>query len=79
MIQFSCIGVTSSGFGTALLAREECLKFLIKKLSKVVRLTQRQKDELKIYDRLRHKEFTSIDDFWGVHPFFIPRGKRSLK
>ncbi|XP_038966893.1 midasin isoform X1 [Rattus norvegicus] len=67
-------GVTSSGFGTALLAREECLKFLIKKLSKVVRLTERQKDELKIYDRLKHKEFTSVDDLWGVHPFFIPRG-----
>ncbi|XP_028728584.1 LOW QUALITY PROTEIN: midasin [Peromyscus leucopus] len=67
-------GVTSSGFGTALLAREECLKFLIKKLSKVVRLTECQKDELKIYDRLKPKEFTGVDDLWGVHPFFIPRG-----
>ncbi|XP_052570916.1 midasin [Peromyscus californicus insignis] len=67
-------GVTSSGFGTALLAREECLKFLIKKLSKVVRLTDCQKDELKIYDRLKPKEFTGVDDLWGVHPFFIPRG-----
>ncbi|XP_076780137.1 midasin isoform X2 [Arvicanthis niloticus] len=67
-------GVTSSGFGTALLAREECLKFLIKKLSKIVRLTEHQKDELKIYDRLKHKEFTSLNDLWGVHPFFIPRG-----
>ncbi|XP_038203305.1 midasin isoform X1 [Arvicola amphibius] len=67
-------GVTSSGFGTALLAREECLKFLIKKLSKVVRLTECQKDELKIYDRLKLKEFTGVDDLWGIHPFFIPRG-----
>lgn len=67
-------GITSSGFGTALLAREECLKFLIKKLSKAVRLTECQKDELKIYDRFKPKEFTSVDDLWGVHPFFIPRG-----
>ncbi|XP_035295830.1 midasin isoform X3 [Cricetulus griseus] len=67
-------GVTSSGFGTALLAREECLKFLIKKLSKVVQLTEYQKDELKIYDRLKPKEFTDVDDLWGVHPFFIPKG-----
>nr|XP_048276589.1 midasin isoform X1 [Myodes glareolus] len=67
-------GITSSGFGTALLAREECLKFLIKKLSKVVRLTECQKDELKIYDRLKLKEFTGVDDLWGIHPFFIPRG-----
>ncbi|XP_036035518.1 midasin [Onychomys torridus] len=67
-------GVTSSGFGTALLAREECLKFLTKKLSQVVRLTEFQKDELKIYDRLKPKEFTGVDDLWGVHPFFIPRG-----
>ncbi|XP_051017145.1 midasin [Acomys russatus] len=67
-------GVTSSGFGTALLAREECLQFLIKKLSKAVRLTKCQKDGLKIYDRLKPKEFTGVDDLWGVHPFFIPRG-----
>ncbi|XP_060024167.1 midasin [Lagenorhynchus albirostris] len=67
-------GVTSSGFGTALLARKECLKFLIKKLSKVVRLTESQKNELKIYDRLKAKEFTAIDNLWGIHPFFIPRG-----
>ncbi|XP_030875252.1 midasin-like [Leptonychotes weddellii] len=67
-------GVTSSGFGTALLARKECLKFLIKKLSKIVRLTECQKNELKIYDRLKAKEFTGIDNLWGIHPFFIPRG-----
>ncbi|XP_020142630.2 midasin isoform X1 [Microcebus murinus] len=67
-------GVTSSGFGTALLARKECLKFLIRKLAKVVRLTECQKKELKIYDRFKPKEFTGIDNLWGIHPFFIPRG-----
>uniref|UniRef100_A0A8C4LBG4 Midasin n=1 Tax=Equus asinus asinus TaxID=83772 RepID=A0A8C4LBG4_EQUAS len=67
-------GVTSSGFGTALLARKECLKFLIKKLSKIVRLTECQKSELKIYDRLKAKDFTGIDNLWGIYPFFIPRG-----
>ncbi|XP_075410883.1 midasin isoform X2 [Tenrec ecaudatus] len=67
-------GITTSGFGTALLAREECLKFLSKKLSKIVRLTEGQKNELKIYGRLRAKEFTGIDNLWGIHPFFIPRG-----
>ncbi|XP_048209797.1 midasin isoform X2 [Perognathus longimembris pacificus] len=67
-------GVASSGFGTALLARKECLKFLIKKLSKIVRLTESQKNELKIYDRLKAKEFTGIDNLWGIHPFFIPTG-----
>lgn len=73
------LGVTSSGFGTALLARRECLKFLIKKLSKIGRLTESQKNELKIYDRLKDKEFTGIDNLWGIHPFFIPRGKSDLK
>ncbi|KAF4025219.1 hypothetical protein G4228_017124 [Cervus hanglu yarkandensis] len=67
-------GVTSSGFGTALLARRECLKFLIQRLSKIGRLTESQKNELKIYDRLQAKEFTAIDNLWGIHPFFIPRG-----
>lgn len=76
---FFLSGVTSSGFGTALLARKECLKFLIKKLSKIVRLTEGQKNELKIYDRLKAKEFTGIDNLWGIHPFFIPRGKNDCK
>ncbi|XP_055981327.1 midasin [Sorex fumeus] len=67
-------GATSSGFGTALLARKECLKFLMKKLSKIVRLTDCQKSELKIYDRLKTKEFTELDNLWGIHPFFIPKG-----
>ncbi|XP_037699423.1 midasin isoform X2 [Choloepus didactylus] len=67
-------GITSSGFGTALLARKECLKFLIKKLSKIVRFTECQKNELKIYDKLKAREFTGIDNLWGIHPFFIPRG-----
>ncbi|KAL4676505.1 hypothetical protein H8959_010650 [Pygathrix nigripes] len=67
-------GVTSSGFGTALLARKECLKFLVKRLAKIVRLTEYQKNELKIYDRMKAKEFTGIDNLWGIHPFFIPRG-----
>uniref|UniRef100_A0A452FG21 Midasin n=1 Tax=Capra hircus TaxID=9925 RepID=A0A452FG21_CAPHI len=67
-------GVTSSGFGTALLARRECLKFLIKKVSKIGRLTESQKNELKIYDRLKDTEFTGLDNLWGIHPFFIPRG-----
>ncbi|XP_012665398.1 midasin [Otolemur garnettii] len=67
-------GVTSSGFGTALLARKECLKFLIKKLAKIVQLTECQKKELKIYDRNKAKDFTGIDNLWGIHPFFIPRG-----
>lgn len=79
MFCYSLTGATSSGFGTALLAREECLKFLIKKLSKVVRLTECQKDELKIYDRLNLKEFIGVDDLWGIHPFFIPRGKSGFK
>ena len=73
------LGVASSGFGTALLARRECLKFLIQKLSKIGRLTESQKNELKIYDRLQAKEFTAVDDLWGIRPFFIPRGKNYLK
>lgn len=73
------LGVTSSGFGTALLARKECLKFLIKKISKVVQLTECQKNELKIYDGLKNKEFTGIDNRWGIHPFFISRGKSDFK
>lgn len=47
----------------------------MKKLSKIVRLTDCQKNELKIYDRFKAREFTGIDNLWGIHPFFIPKGK----
>ncbi|XP_019393298.1 PREDICTED: midasin isoform X2 [Crocodylus porosus] len=59
---------------TALSAREKCLKFLHQKLCRVVELTEHQKNELRIYDRMKEKEFIWIDNFVGIHPFFIPRG-----
>ncbi|XP_028903180.1 midasin isoform X2 [Ornithorhynchus anatinus] len=72
-------GAASCGLETALLARKECLKFLTKKLSKIVPLTEYQKDQLRIYDRSKHKEFVSMETFWGIRPFFIPRGPASQR
>lgn len=60
----------------ALLAREKCLTFLREKMSQFFELTDYQKNELKIYDRTKEKEFVWMDNFMGIHPFFIPRGKR---
>ncbi|NXI53175.1 MDN1 protein, partial [Chloroceryle aenea] len=69
-------GTTSCSAVTALLAREECLRFLCDKMSQFLVLTDYQKNELKIYDKTKEKEFVWMDDFMGIHPFFIPRGKR---
>ncbi|XP_036622954.1 midasin [Trichosurus vulpecula] len=67
-------GTTSCGFDIAPLARKECLQFLTKKLSEVVQLTDSMKNKLKIYDKTKDKEFICMDNFCGIHPFFIPRG-----
>ncbi|NXX88474.1 MDN1 protein, partial [Centropus bengalensis] len=68
-------GTTSCSADTALLAREKCLTFLCEKMSQFVELTDYQKNELKIYDRTKENEFVWMDNFMGIHPFFIPRGK----
>ncbi|KAM9018411.1 midasin isoform 3-T4 [Ara ararauna] len=67
-------GTTSSSADTALLAREKCLTFLCEKMSQFLELTDYQKNELKIYDRTKEKEFVWMDNFMGIQPFFIPRG-----
>uniref|UniRef100_A0A8C0ELF2 Midasin n=1 Tax=Bubo bubo TaxID=30461 RepID=A0A8C0ELF2_BUBBB len=67
-------GTTSCSADTALLAREKCLMFLCEKMSQFLELTDDQKNELKIYDRTKEKEFVWMDNFMGIHPFFIPRG-----
>ncbi|NXB28427.1 MDN1 protein, partial [Eulacestoma nigropectus] len=69
-------GTTSCSADTASLAREKCLTFLSEKMSQFFELTDYQKNELKIYDRTKEKEFVWMDNFMGIHPFFIPRGKR---
>uniref|UniRef100_A0A452IKR6 Midasin n=1 Tax=Gopherus agassizii TaxID=38772 RepID=A0A452IKR6_9SAUR len=67
-------GTTSCSADTALSAREKCLKFLCEKLCTIVELTEYQKDELRIYDRTKEREFIWMENFMGIHPFFIPRG-----
>ncbi|NXJ64381.1 MDN1 protein, partial [Rostratula benghalensis] len=69
-------GTTSCSADTASVAREKCLTFLCEKMSQFLELSDYQKNELKIYDRTKEKEFVWMDSFMGIHPFFIPRGKR---
>jgi len=75
-LTFLITGTTSCSADKALLAREKCLTFLCEKMSQFLELTDYQKNELKIYDRTKEKEFVWMDNFMGIHPFFIPRGKR---
>uniref|UniRef100_A0A8C0BE41 Midasin n=1 Tax=Buteo japonicus TaxID=224669 RepID=A0A8C0BE41_9AVES len=67
-------GTTSCSADMVLLAREKCLTFLCEKMSQFLELTDYQKNELKIYDRTKEKEFVWMDNYMGIHPFFIPRG-----
>ncbi|XP_053143364.1 midasin isoform X2 [Hemicordylus capensis] len=56
------------------LARDKCLEYLCGRLSKLVQLTEEQKNELRIYDREREREMIWMENYVGIHPFFIPRG-----
>ncbi|XP_071597429.1 midasin [Heliangelus exortis] len=67
-------GTTSCSAETALLAREKCLTFLCEKMSQFLELTDYQRNELQIYDRTKKRELVWMDNFMGIHPFFIPRG-----
>uniref|UniRef100_A0A8C8S1Z5 Midasin n=1 Tax=Pelusios castaneus TaxID=367368 RepID=A0A8C8S1Z5_9SAUR len=67
-------GATSCSADAALSAREKCLKFLCEKLGRIVELTEYQKNELRIYDRTKEREFIWRENFMGIHPFLIPRG-----
>ncbi|XP_008936093.1 PREDICTED: midasin, partial [Merops nubicus] len=67
-------GTTSCSADEALLAREKCLTFLCEKMSQFLVLTDYQKNELKVYDKTKEREFVWMDNFMGIHPFFIPIG-----
>ncbi|NXY90027.1 MDN1 protein, partial [Alcedo cyanopectus] len=69
-------GTTSCSAAMALAAREKCLTFLWERMSQFLVLTDYQKNELRIYDKTKEREFVWMDNFMGIHPFFIPRGKR---
>ncbi|XP_066468783.1 midasin [Tiliqua scincoides] len=64
----------SSLAGSALLAREKCLEYLCGKLSGIMQLTEDQKSKLKIYDLKQEREMIWMENYVGIHPFFIPRG-----
>ncbi|KAH0622150.1 hypothetical protein JD844_024188 [Phrynosoma platyrhinos] len=67
-------GTMSCSTGSAALAREKCLEYLRGKLSQVVHLTEDQRNELNIYDL--EKEMVWMENYVGIHPFYIPRGKK---
>uniref|UniRef100_A0A803SWY9 Midasin n=1 Tax=Anolis carolinensis TaxID=28377 RepID=A0A803SWY9_ANOCA len=67
-------GTMSCSTGSAALAREKCLGYLCGKLSKIVHLTEEQRNELRIYDLEREREMVWLEDHVGIHPFYVPKG-----
>lgn len=70
------VGTVSYSADSALVAREKCLKYLRRKLSKIAQLTDCQKNELRIYDLKREREIVWMENGIGINPFFIPKGKK---
>lgn len=72
------LGTMSCSSDSALRAREKCLEYLCGKLSQIVQLTEGQKNELRIYDLKKKREIVWMENFVGIQPFFIPKGKKFL-
>ncbi|XP_034264874.1 midasin [Pantherophis guttatus] len=67
-------GTMSCSSGSTALAREKCLDYLYRKISQIVRLSDDQTIELRMYDLEREREMVWMESYVGIHPFYIPRG-----
>ncbi|XP_063299642.1 midasin [Pelobates fuscus] len=67
-------GTTFCSAESALLARQECMRFLSEKLSGIVNINEDLLSELKMYDRAKQRPISWLENFFGIHPFYIPRG-----
>ncbi|XP_053314521.1 midasin [Spea bombifrons] len=56
------------------LARQECMRFLTEKLSGIVHLAEEVLSELKMYDQTKERDISWLDNFFGIHPFYVTRG-----
>ncbi|XP_048386295.2 midasin [Stegostoma tigrinum] len=66
---------TGSAFSSpeaTLAARKACLSFLLKKLSKVTKLSKQMWNMLNSYDQKRKRKVVWTESYFGIHPFYIP-------
>ncbi|KAL7987897.1 hypothetical protein Chor_006816 [Crotalus horridus] len=56
-------GTMSCSSGSTTLAREKCLDYLYRKISKIVRLGDDQKNELRMYDLEREREMVWMENY----------------
>ncbi|XP_070589310.1 midasin [Erythrolamprus reginae] len=72
-------GTMSCSSGSTALAREKCLDYLYRKISQIVRFSDDQTIELRMYDLEREREMIWMENYVGIHPFYIPRGPHYQK
>ncbi|KAJ8409756.1 hypothetical protein AAFF_G00218150 [Aldrovandia affinis] len=70
-------GTTVSAAEIALLARQECLSFLRRSLSRIAPLDEDQIEAFGIYDSSMYREPRWGDDYFGIEPFYIAAGPES--
>ncbi|KAM8954164.1 midasin [Pelodytes ibericus] len=67
-------GTTFSSADSAILARQECMRFLSVKLSGTNYVTESLQLELKMYDQAKKRPISLLENYFGIHPFYIPKG-----
>ncbi|XP_064196020.1 midasin isoform X1 [Anguilla rostrata] len=67
-------GTTASAAEVSIFARQECLSFLKKKLSRITHLDEEMMDAFRIYDTSMPREPQWGEDYFGIEPFYILTG-----
>ncbi|XP_075058881.1 midasin [Mixophyes fleayi] len=67
-------GTTFCSVNAAISAREECMRFLSEKLSVIIQITEDVQTELQVYERAVQRKIHWMENSFGIHPFYIPRG-----
>ncbi|KAG8582222.1 hypothetical protein GDO81_007964 [Engystomops pustulosus] len=67
-------GTTSSCASSAVSARQQCMQFLHEKLSAIIEMTEDVRLELQLYEKAIQRKMYSLENLFGIHPFYITRG-----
>ncbi|XP_040284697.1 midasin isoform X1 [Bufo bufo] len=67
-------GTTFCSAASAISARQQCMRFLHEKLSAIVPITEDVQLDLQMYEKSKKRKINSLENLFGIHPFYITRG-----
>lgn len=68
-------GTTFCSAEAAVSARQKCMRFLHDQLTSVMEISEDVLSELHMYEKSKERKISWLGESFGIHPFYIPRGK----